>query len=142
MRLLTCGMLKTCTVTSLSRGIKHHPFGCSLSQAARHWHGTDDHCGFTGCDARFVCRPEERKSTVQSLFSSANLMDVSDFVSGRAMVRCRIEMLPLMHTVDRKVIPAEEEGAGNVEEEHFVDDDVAQAPKAPKDSSWHGEKMR
>ena len=44
-------------------------------------------------------------------------------------------MLPLMHTVDRKVIPAEEEGT-NVEEEHFVDDDVAQAPKAPKDSPW------
>ncbi|CAL1136105.1 unnamed protein product, partial [Cladocopium goreaui] len=48
----------------------------------------------------------------------------------------RIEMLPLMHTVDRKVIPAEEEGTGNVEEEHFVDDDVAQASKAPKDTHY------
>ena len=63
-------------------------------------------------------------------------MDFSVDVSGRAMVHRRIEMLPLMHTVDRKVIPAEEEGTGNVEEEHFVDDDVAQASKAPKDSPW------
>lgn len=40
-------------------------FGYSLSQAARRWHGTDDHCGFPGSDARFVCCPEEKKSTVQ-----------------------------------------------------------------------------
>ena len=47
---------------------------------------------------------------------------------------CRIEMLPLMHTVDRKVVPAEEEGNA-AEEEHFVDDDVAEATakNAPKD---------
>ena len=43
-------------------------------------------------------------------------------------------MLPLMHTVDRKVVPAEEEGNA-AEEEHFVDDDVAEATakNAPKD---------
>lgn len=39
-----------------------------------------------------------------------------------------------MHTVDRKVVPAEEEGNA-AEEEHFVDDDVAEATakNAPKD---------
>ena len=43
-------------------------------------------------------------------------------------------MLPLMHTVDRKVVPAEEEGNA-AEEEHFVDDDVAEATakNAPQD---------
>ena len=54
----------------------------------------------------------------------------------------RIEMLPLMHTVDQKVVPAEEEGGGNAEEEHFVDDDVAQAPKAPKDRKLQGWAVR
>jgi len=49
----------------------------------------------------------------------------------------RIEMLPLMHTVDRKVVPAEEEGNA-AEEEHFVDDDVAEATakNAPKETHY------
>lgn len=45
-----------------------------------------------------------------------------------------MEMAPLMHTVDRKVVLAEAEGNA-AEEEHFVDDDVAlaAAKDAPED---------
>eukprot|EP00438_Fugacium_kawagutii_P013839 Skav219980 [mRNA] locus=scaffold137:52766:68938:- [translate_table: standard] len=56
--------------------------------------------------------------------------------------RLLMEMAPLMHTVDRKVVPAEAEGNA-AEEEHFVDDDVAlaAAKDAPEDQHISAEAL-
>eukprot|EP00913_Durusdinium_trenchii_P005699 g5317.t1 len=48
----------------------------------------------------------------------------------------RISIQPLLHSIDSKVAVPEEEGLA-AEEEHFVDDDVAQA-SAQKSEDWMG----